>query len=328
MSAYNVKMDQTEHFRKYNSIVRMGHRDSLGVLQKGDMISVWEKLDGSNASFKRVGDEILAFSRNLPLSEENNLNGFYQWTQTLDVNKLTEGSTYYGEWLVPHKVAYGDNARQFYLFDVWEPLFEDMMANTMAGGDLPETRYEYASTWEVVFEAEELGINLAPLLYVGEYRGYEHLEAIMGRSVHAEDPLKGEGIVIKNHAYRSKYGTQVWLKMVSESFAEVQKVKKPRDPKLDNEATRLARECTTEARVEKAVDRLIETGVIAEDELDLTNMGRLIPVVSSSVALDILAEEARDADEQFTKDVTKMMGKLVPGHLRKIIENKEASEIE
>lgn len=321
MSAYNVKMDQTEHFRKYNSIVRMGHRDSHGVLKEGDMISVWEKLDGSNASFKRVGDEILAFSRNLPLNEENNLNGFYQWTQTLDVNKLTPDYTYYGEWLVPHKVVYGDNARQFYLFDVWMP---EIYLSSMEG----HAAYSYGDTWEVVYEAEELGINLAPLLYVGPYRNYAQLEEIMGRSVHAEDALKGEGIVIKNHAYRSKHGTQVWLKMVSESFAEVQRVKKPRNPNLDNEATRLAREATTPARVQKAVDRLIEQQQFDEDNLDMTQMGALIPIVGKEVCLDIVREEAAGCDEQFERDVYKTMGKLVPPLLRKIIEEHERAATE
>lgn len=318
----------SEHFRKFESITRMGHRDSHGVLQEGDYITVWEKIDGSNASFKRVGNEILAFSRNLPLDESNNLNGFWQWTQTLDVEKLTEGSTYYGEWAVPHKVDYGVNAREFYLFDVWQEDFLDMMAQSMAGGEVKPT-YSYAETWEVVSDAQEIGICLAPILYQGPYRGYEHLETFVGRSALAADSMKGEGIVIKNHNYRSKHGTLVWLKMVSESFAEVKKVKKPRDPALDNAAQQLARECTTEARVEKAVDRLIERRQIAEGDLELTNMGRLIPVVGQAVAVDILAEETPEGfDKQFVTDVEKTMGKLVPGHLRKIIEKRMVSAID
>lgn len=320
MSTYNVKMNQTEHFRKYDSITRMGHRDSHGVLEVGDFVTVWEKLDGSNASFKLVGDEILAFSRNLPLDESNNLNGFWQWTQTLDKSKLTEGVTYYGEWLVPHKVDYGENARQFYLFDVWQP--------KMYGLNKDEG-YEYAETWEVVFEAEELGINLAPILYQGPYKGYAHLQSLVGRSALAVDPMKGEGIVVKNHKFRSKHGTFVWLKMVSESFAEVQKVKKPRDPALDNAATALAREATTMARVEKAVDRLIERGDVPAEDFELENMGKLIRIVGEEVAYDIMQEEApEDADEQFNTDVTKLMGKIVPGHLRKIIEARSLEAIE
>ncbi|MCA1800606.1 MAG: RNA ligase family protein [Actinobacteria bacterium] len=308
-----------EHFRKYESIKRMGHRDSHGVLQEGDVIAVWEKLDGSNASFKLVGGEIHAFSRNLPLDEENDLNGFYQWTQTLDKEKITPGITYYGEWVIPHKVDYGENARQFYLFDVWQPKVYGI------GGK----GYEYAGTWEVVFEAEELGINLAPLLYVGHYKGHAHLQSLVGRSALATDPTKGEGIIIKNHNYLNKQGSYVWLKMVSESFAEVKKVKPPRDPALDNEATRLARECTTLTRVEKAVERLIERDDIPREDFEMTNMGKLIPVVGEEVAIDIIAEEApEDYDEQYLKDVRRMLGKLVPGHLRKIIEIHEMEAME
>ncbi|WP_158442453.1 RNA ligase family protein [Paenibacillus pini] len=78
-----------------------------------------EKLDGANASFKRVGDEIISFSRKTQLSIENNLRGFYEWTQTLDVSKLLEGVIYFGEWLVKHKLDYGENMNQFYLFDIY-----------------------------------------------------------------------------------------------------------------------------------------------------------------------------------------------------------------
>lgn len=312
----------SDHFRKYDSVVRMGHRDSHGVLTIGDYITAWEKLDGSNASFKLVGDEIHAFSRNLPLDEENNLNGFWQWAQALDKDKMDYGKTYYGEWAVPHKVDYGTNAREFYLFDVWQPAIYFSRAEG-------HSEYEYAETWEVVYEAEELGINLAPILYQGPYRGYEHLQTLVGRSALATDPLKGEGIVVKNHKHRNKYGGFTWLKMVSESFAEVKKVKPPRDPALDNEATRLARECTTIARVEKAVDYLIEIGEIWRGDLELTKMGNLIPLVGKRVATDILAEETPEGfDKQFVTDVEKIMGKLVPGHLRKIIEDRNAEAME
>lgn len=323
MTNHKVKMHLVDHFRKYDSIIRMGHKDSHGVIQEGDMIAIWEKLDGSNASFKRVGDEIKAFSRNLPLSEENNLNGFWQWTQTLDADKLSSDSVYYGEWLVPHKVDYGENARQFYLFDVYSLEFDDMMAATMTG-DYDGGKYAYAEPWEVISEAHDLGINAAPLLYVGKHKSYAHLESFVGRSVLAVDPLKGEGIVVKNYAYRGKHGTQVWLKMVSESFAEVQKVKKPRDPSLDNAATRLARECTTMARVEKAIQHLLEGGMLSGNDLEMSNMGRLIPQVGYEVGNDILAEEAPEGiDEQFTRDIMKTMGKLVPPLLRKVIEARE-----
>lgn len=51
--------------RKYTSIVRMGHRDTVGVVKEGDYITVYEKLDGANASFSlSVDGEVLAFSRN------------------------------------------------------------------------------------------------------------------------------------------------------------------------------------------------------------------------------------------------------------------------
>lgn len=62
--------------KKYLDIVRLGHKATVGVLNEGDQIVIQEKLDGANASFKREGDTIVAFSRNTQLSPENNLRGF------------------------------------------------------------------------------------------------------------------------------------------------------------------------------------------------------------------------------------------------------------
>ena len=56
----------------------------------GDIIQITEKLDGSNASVQYDVDSssICAYSRKQPLDFKNNLNGFYEFAQNMDVEFL------------------------------------------------------------------------------------------------------------------------------------------------------------------------------------------------------------------------------------------------
>ena len=94
--------------KKFTDIVRLGHKNTIGVLNEGDNIIIQEKIDGANASFRRDGENIRAYSRNHELDEQNNLGRFYQFTQTptdaFRVEYLINGWIYFGEWLNPHKV--------------------------------------------------------------------------------------------------------------------------------------------------------------------------------------------------------------------------------
>lgn|GEM_PF-4562891 len=92
--------------RKYADILRMGHRETVGAVKEGDYITVYEKLDGANASLEEPA-EVLAFSRNTRLSPENNLRGFYEWTRQIDPSRLLPNVIYYGEWLVNIKSIMG-----------------------------------------------------------------------------------------------------------------------------------------------------------------------------------------------------------------------------
>lgn len=65
-----------EH-KKYTDIVRLGHKSTQGVLQKGDYITITEKIDGANTHFILDEDSpirITCGSRNLKLSDANTLN--------------------------------------------------------------------------------------------------------------------------------------------------------------------------------------------------------------------------------------------------------------
>lgn len=290
-----------EH-RKFRKILRMGRRETVGAVQPGDYIAVYEKLDGANVSFIADGDQVRAFSRNLELSVDNTLRGFLDFALKQDVVALNPQYRYYGEWLVPHKVDYGEHGGDFYLFDVYN-----------------EETAQYEPIQTVVSEAVRLGLKIAPVLYLGEYKSYEHLASLIGRSAYAKvGGDNGEGIVVKNLTRDAPY-----LKLVSESFREVSHARAPKDP-ADLIAERAFVDATVnEARVDKHLRKLIDEG-LAPEEPTLRDMGTILKHLGRNITEDILEEEGDQLpDGVDIKVVAKSVGKVAPKLLRQIIEKEE-----
>ena len=190
--------------KKYDSILRSGHPDLENAFIVGDLVVAMEKLDGANASFMvdKKGN-LRVFSRNTELDENEGLRGFYEWVHTnINPLHLTKNYIYFGEWLVKHKLRYGQNENQFYLFDIY---------------NIAQARYE--PIHEIIKENRFLSIPMVPIFYIGPYRSEEFMKQFVGKSTLGE---QGEGIVVKKY-----YGQQFFMKMVSEKFTEVKAQKDP-----------------------------------------------------------------------------------------------------
>jgi hypothetical protein len=290
--------------KKYLDIVRLGHKSTVGVLNEGDYIVIQEKLDGANASFKRNGDIIEAFSRNTKLDTEYNLRGFYEWTQQLDVSKLLEGVVYYGEWLVKHKLDYGSNMNQFYLFDIYN-----------------DFTFEYVNFSMVKDESVRLSLNLIPLFYEGKYRSFEHLQSFVGKSILGTE---GEGIVVKNINYKDRYDKQCFVKLVSDAFREVQSQKAPKDPNFQSVEMTFVNECMTKARVEKLLYKLVDENIL-EESFGIEDMGVILKHLGTRTYDDIMKEESDSLEKFEEKDIRKCIGKKLPVIIKSILNEKEAA---
>lgn len=286
--------------KKYMDVVRLGHKTTVGILNAGDQIVIQEKLDGANASFKRRGNEIVAFSRNTQLNSDNNLRGFYEWTQMLDASKLLEDVIYFGEWLVKHKLDYGSNMNQFYLFDIYN-----------------EFTQEYVNFSMVKDESKRLDLKLIPLFYEGLYESFEHLQSFVGKSILGKE---GEGIVVKNINYTDNYGRQQFVKLVSDAFREVQKQKAPKDPNFQSVEDIFILECLTEARVEKLLYKLVDEGIL-DEEFEIENMGVILKNLNIRVYEDIMKEESDSLNDFEERDIRKSIGKKLPTIVKQIISN-------
>lgn len=296
--------------KKYHSIVRYGHKTTQDVLNKGDKIIIQEKVDGANASFAIVDGELKCWSRNKELNASNTLEGFYGWVQhNVEPDKLLEGVIYFGEWTAQHKVVYEGYAKQFFLYDIYNLHLE-----------------EYVSFSMVRDEAKRLGLQLIPVFFEGEFESFEQLTEYVGRTELngklCGEP-SGEGIVVKNVAYRDRFGKQLFVKLVVDKFAEVQKQKAPKDPKKKYTEEELkVRECVTAPRVEKQLFKMIEDGLL-ERNFGIESMGMILKHVSPLVAEDILKEEMEDYPRATVKGVQQTISRVLPLVIKEIIKDKQ-----
>lgn len=294
--------------KKYMDIVRLGHKTTVGVLNEGDWIVIQEKLDGANASFRKgENGEILAFSRNNPLNEFSNLGGFWQWTQTLDPDLLLPNIVYFGEWLNPHKVKYPDYQKQFFLYDLYD------------------TNTERYLDFNRVKDAHRmLGVNLIPVFYEGEYKGFEHLQSFVGKTAlggKLGDIDTGEGVVAKNVSYISRHGRQMFVKLVTDAFREVQKQKAPKDPKVEQTQEQVfVNETLTEARVEKMLYKLIDEGILEEGKFEMEDMGIILGNIRGRMFDDIMKEESEMLPvDHDVNQIKKAIGRNIALIVKKII---------
>lgn len=288
--------------KKYHSIVRHGKRGTHETVEAGAKIVIQEKLDGANASFTKDNGIIRVFSRNQELDQHNTLRGFYNWVmENIEPEGLLPNMVYFGEWLVHHKIDYGEeNMKQFYLFDVY---------NEMTG--------EYSDFDDVEGEAEALGVKLIPVHYIGEAKDFDHLNSFVGKSL-LNPEVNAEGVVVKNFEYKARGGNQVFTKLVSKEFAEKVMQKLPKAPMPPSQERIFVDTFLTEARVEKIMHKLVDEGIV--DELAIENMGVIIKNTGNRVFQDMIDEEMDELPVEFDeKSIRQAIGKVLPMYIKSVL---------
>ena len=272
--------------KKFMDIERIKEGYATGF-NKGDLIYIEEKIDGSNAAIRYDGeiDSIVAQSRKNILNPMNTLRGFYEFTQRLDINKvrdiLGDNLCLFGEWLVSHAVPYPDNKySNFYAYDLY---------------DLD--RNEYLPQEKAIEVATELNLPYVPIFYTGEFQSWEHCMSFVGKTELGGE--YGEGIVVKNQTrLNNPNGRQpFYLKIVGEQFAETKahshnKIKQTNTDVLAKlEADKaLAETIITEARVNKILLKLVDEGILPEN-WSAKEMGIVAKNLPREVYTDCVKEE-------------------------------------
>lgn len=322
--------------KHYTDILRVGHKDTLdyftNIASQNKTIRIMTKLDGANGQFEVENGVVNVYSRNNLLDESNNLRNFYQYvTSKVDPNLLPPGLKVFGEWLVSHTVTYPNEMyNHFYIFDIFDTRIEKYI-------DPKSETYQTV----VDYLVNVCGMKLAEVLYEGPYRGIDHVESFLRQVVRSEVVYTGqkpttaeevfnEGIVIKSYDYVTKYGNQLFIKMVSERFKEVAK----KEPKVAGPDTTLERQiadfAATKARVEKMLNKMVDEGKIPAD-LDMEHIPTIIKELPRRIYEDIMKEELETIKEQFGEFDEKVIGKKINSNVtnfvREIIREKVEERI-
>ncbi|MGV2640199.1 hypothetical protein GNF86_01920 [Clostridium perfringens] len=297
-----------KEIKKYTDVVRYGKSSTQGVIQEGDIISITEKIDGANASFCIDNENDLgvsSYSRNNLLTEENRLRGYYDWVLNNIVpikEKLNPNYRYFGEWCVKHKVIYKEeNYYKFYLFSIWD-----------------DEKQMYLSDEIVRSEAQRLGLLTVQYFYYGKYISFEHLMSFVGKSELTEEPNTGEGIVVKNVSYFDNYNRQVFVKLVSDKFREVQQQKKPKNPNVDSKVIETIKSVLTKARVSKLIHKLVDEGLLKED-FSIEDMGTILKELKDKPYQDIMKEEPELIGNIEEKIIKRTIGKNIPNIVKEVL---------
>lgn len=270
--------------KKYKDIERLKDKYAP-AFKAGEHITITEKIDGANASIVVNEDGTLtACSRRNELNQNNTLQGFYDFVQTLDASivsaALTSRYILFGEWLVKHTIRYPeDKMKQFYVFDVYD------------------TETEQYMPWDFTKQiAEFIGLKTVPLFYDGPFISWEHIYSFVGKTEMGGEPI-GEGVVIKSQdRLDNKFsGTPEYVKIVAKEFSEVHQSKpqKEIDPakiaaKKADET--LAATIVTARRITKGLEKLIEDGIIPED-WDEKSLGVIAKHLPRAIYNDCVKEE-------------------------------------
>ncbi len=294
-------------FRKYDHVERLGHTEVEDIVI--GQCYIFPKLDGTNASVwaepQLHTTDIKCGSRTREIGivgEDGKVrdnHGFATWVAEnhplfLPIFEAHPTWRLYGEWLVPHTLkTYREEAwRQFYVFDVHD-------------GERYVPFEEYRAT---VFSS---GLHVISPLCTIQNPTPEQLqrEVEMNTYLINDSAGVGEGIVIKNYEWTSKFGRQPWAKIVRNEFKEENRRAfgtPEKDGGFQVEAA-IAEEYVTQTLVSKTRAKIIHA--IEEEkechlfEVETTHKGALIPRLLQTVYYEIIQEEMWEALKKY-KDPT------------------------
>ena len=274
-------------------------------IEKGNLVVIQEKLDGSNTAIYNDNGEIRYFSRSQELKGEDGLGGFKKWIQQKEdkiLENLPMGYVLYGEWLGQGKINYNSLAKQgkiepYYAFDLVKKIEQR-----------PTEEEDFTRVFATISEMKEIankiGLKTVPELKIINFTNYEELKEKyvdnQKSALEGTDCIR-EGIVIKTSDGEKR------IKIVGDKFQE--------DKSIKNSETKspfaFLDRYITPMRICKFLTTL---GIENPKTEDYREIFKKLDVL----AQDILEEEK----EQILKDVTRIIKKQSIPNIKEYIESK------
>lgn len=271
-------------------------------------VEITEKIDGSQFSFGKIDGELIVRSKGCQLYVDNPEEMFKEGIEYIVSIQamLPDNTVFYSEYLKKpkHNVLAYDRIPKNHLM-----LFGAM--------DLRSQRfchYDGLSSW-----AKKHDIEIVPRLFEGKIEKPEDIfELIEIGSVLGGQ--KVEGVVVKNYSKPFVIGGQIINvmsgKYVSEKFKEVANKEWKRDNTGKGQWEMFLTKYKSEARWNKAIQHLRETGILEESPRDIGNLLKEIQV-------DIVKEEGDEIKEflwkHFHKEVLRYAIKGFPEYYKELL---------
>lgn len=218
------------NFTKFQHVERLGKEDTEGLLQNNNIV-VTAKVDGTNASIWLGEDgKFKCGSRTRELSQDKDNAGFWAWCHDCENQEAISLYTLvqehpniivYGEYMGPTNGRfvgsikdYNDAAHgTFYIFDVF---------------DVETGCYLADNVWRPILAQYNLEPYFVEILATLNCPTVDDIAAIAQKNTFLLDTANhpGEGVVLKAHNWRNRYGRQQYGKFVLDEYKQVQKAKK------------------------------------------------------------------------------------------------------
>ena len=294
--------------KPFPKIFAIGHNNTLHIFD--DVVEVTEKVDGSQFAFGIVNGELKMRSKGVEQRKHVHDSLFIEAVATVcELEKeLPQDVVFYCEYLKKPKhntLTYSNVPRNYlalYGINVLKPSVDNKDGKPFWVNDHKQ----------LSGVADELGIDVVPLIYQGKLERGDDLLAMLDRESFLGG-AKVEGVVVKNYAKTVEWcGDELGMmagKYVSEAFKEVHGKTWKRDHTAKGGFEAICDDYCTEARWHKAIQHLRDAGQLTNDPKDI---GPLVKEIQKDIT-----EEELDAIKSrlwscFGKDLLRSATKGFP----------------
>lgn len=282
-----------------------------------DIISITEKIDGSNASYQYniKTEEVDCFSRKNNLTPDLTLMGFYEYCrklpqETVDFLRSNPTLRVFGEWNLKHIIKYQlEQIKTFHCFDIYDTVNQSWLP------------------WLTVKTmCKEAKIDIVPEFYYGNFISWEHILSFVGKTEFGLDT--GEGVVVKNQTRLNDPNNRLPFvtKLVAADFKERMErpAKEPISPEeleKRNKNRALAETIVTYPRVEKNLYKLITEDNLVPEGWEATDMPVIARNLPSAVYRDCV-KEANDVVVEI-ENFGKICNQITMEYVKKMLKEKQ-----
>lgn len=298
----------------YESIKRPDNYDKFKIpFQKGDLITIQEKLDGSNTSIFNDNGKLRLFSRTQEITDnKENFQDFIKYVkqnEDMILKYLPNQYVMFGEWLGQAKIPYNKKAKSgaispYYVFDIAYKI-ENM-------NDKDKIKRYYLTPEESKCLATNMLLDFVPI--IEEQIVLNNFEELIEKYVEKQKSVIDsesirEGIVVKTVDGIKR------VKIVSSQFSEV----KHKKNKLSDNPYNWLERFITPMRIQKFLMKVKE--IENKEELkaeDYKSIFSKLDMLSS----DVISEEL----ELIKEDINKIIKKQSVNLIKRFLETEEGKK--